>query len=97
MMDLWAETASTPKIFGLDIWSLIPIVPGLIFWEFPILLYIGIVGVIFFTMLNFFGYSIRVAWRVFRRAFTGKVKYRTLSNISRRRFINDTRPGIRII
>lgn len=82
----WAETAMTPKVFGFDVWVLIPLLPGMLLWH-PLLIKLGFLGFLFFAILSFFGYSVPKFFRVFRRFFAGPLKTKPLGYLSKSRFV----------
>lgn len=69
----WRDSARTAKLWGLDAFSLVPMIPFFFYmrtWTFVI----AVVGVAFFAILNKFGYTVRVFLRVARNFIAGRQK-----------------------
>lgn len=69
----WRYTASRLKALGMSAWCLVPLVIFLTDWTRP-KFYVAVAGVLFFAVLEWFGYHLIVLARRVRCWIVGKVR-----------------------
>jgi intracellular multiplication protein IcmT len=70
---MWRYTALPVKVAVLDARACIPVLIFVLYWS-RTTAYIAIVGVIFFTVISWFGLTVPAAIRLFRRTLVGSVR-----------------------
>jgi intracellular multiplication protein IcmT len=70
---MWRYTALPVKVAILDARACIPVLIFVLYWSWTTA-YIAIAGVIFFTVISWFGLTVPAVTRVMRRKLVGSVR-----------------------
>lgn len=70
---MWRYTALPVKVAILDARACIPLLVFVLYWSW-MTLYIAIAGVLFFTVISWFGLTVPACVRVVRRLLVGAVR-----------------------
>jgi intracellular multiplication protein IcmT len=70
---MWRYTALPVKVAILDARACIPVLIFVLYWSWTTA-YIAIAGIIFFTVISWFGLTVPAVIRVIRRAIIGSVR-----------------------
>ncbi len=70
---MWRYTALPVKVAILDARACIPMLIFVLYWSWTTA-YIAIVGVVFFTVISWFGLTVPAVVRVMRRVLVGDVR-----------------------
>jgi intracellular multiplication protein IcmT len=70
---MWRYTALPVKVAILDARACIPVLIFVLYWSWTTA-YIAIVGVVFFTVISWFGLTVPAVTRVIRRALVGSIR-----------------------
>lgn len=70
---MWRYTALPVRIGPLDARALLPLLAFVVYWSWTTA-YVAITGVVFFTVISWFGLTLPAVLRVIRRALVGRVR-----------------------
>ncbi len=70
---MWRYTALPVKVAVLDARACIPVLVFVLYWSW-ITAYIAIFGMVFFTVISWFGLTVPAVIRIIRRALVGHVR-----------------------
>jgi intracellular multiplication protein IcmT len=70
---MWRYTALPVKVAILDARACIPVLVFVLYWSWTTA-YIAITGIIFFTVISWFGLTVPAVIRVIRRLLVGEVR-----------------------
>lgn len=70
---MWRYTALPVRVGFLDARALLPLLVFVVYWSWTTA-YIVIVGVVFFTVISWFGLTLPAVFRVMRRWLVGRVR-----------------------
>ena len=79
---MWRNTSLPVRVFVLDARALLPVLAFVVYWRWATF-YIAVTGVLFFSIISFFGMTLPVFIRLLRRVFVGPI--RTAVPVWRRR------------
>ena len=70
---MWRSTALPVKVAVVDGRACIPVLVFVLHWSWDTL-YIALFGVVFFTIISWFGLTVPAVFRLIRRALVGSVR-----------------------
>ncbi len=70
---MWRNTAPPVRLFVLDARACIPLLISVVYWSWTTL-YIGLTGMVFFTVISWFGLTVPAVTRLLRRWLVGRVR-----------------------
>ena len=70
---MWRYTALPVKIAVLDARACIPVLIFVLYWSWTTA-YIAIAGILFFTVISWFGLTVPAVARLLRRALVGSIR-----------------------
>ncbi|NPD66337.1 hypothetical protein HN018_23385 (plasmid) [Lichenicola cladoniae] len=70
---MWRYTALPVKVAVLDARACIPVLVFVLYWSWTTA-YIAIAGVVFFTVISWFGLTVPAVVRVIRRGLVGSIR-----------------------
>ncbi len=70
---MWRYTALPVKVAVLDARACIPVLVFVLYWSWTTA-YIAIAGIVFFTVISWFGLTVPAVFRVIRRLLVGEIR-----------------------
>jgi len=70
---MWRYTSLPVRVFVLDARACIPVLAFVVYWRWTTL-YIAIIGVVFFTVIRWFGLTVPAVIRLVRRWLVGRTR-----------------------
>jgi len=70
---MWRNTGQPVRVLMLDARACLPVLLAAVYWSWTTL-YIAITGVVFFTLISFFGLTLPALTRTLRRWVAGSIR-----------------------
>ncbi|HEV2675561.1 MAG TPA: IcmT/TraK family protein [Aliidongia sp.] len=70
---MWRDSGAPTRVLYLDGRACLAVLPAVVYWSWTTL-YIAVFGVVFFTVISWFGLTVPALFRLLRRWLVGRLR-----------------------